>query len=49
VVANNHADYFQPESVVRANLFALLDLIHADASLRPCTIPPPRSNERGDT
>lgn len=44
VVANNHADYFQPESVMRANLFALLDLIHADASLRPSPMPPPRTN-----
>ncbi len=44
VVANNHADYFQPDSVMRANLFALLDLIHADASLHPVPIPPPRTN-----
>lgn len=40
VVANNHVDYFQAESAMRANLYALLDLIHADSALQPSLIPP---------
>lgn len=48
IMANNHADYFQADSAMRTNLFTLLDLIHADSSLRPTPIPPPRTHERHD-